>query len=100
MAIKLILAVFAVYGLAQMVVFDSGPLRIFDRIHALSKDWADRYGWTNLDDGLNCPYCLGVYFSILVAILVLYPTWPGDIILFWFGIAGAQSWLESRKTRL
>ena len=97
MWIKFVLGILACYRLSQMVVYDEGPFRLFDRLRV----WAGCYdygengqpksGWGRL---LNCPYCVGLWFSIPLA-FVIAERIAWDIIVLWLAIAGAQSFLES-----
>lgn len=99
---RLILAILATYRLAQLVVFDDGPLFIFARL----REWSDREAvieqddgikrglMSSLADGLHCPYCVGVWAAGLCAILVTFPTKMGDIFLTCLAIAGGQAILE------
>ena len=43
---------------------------------------------------VNCPYCTGFWFAGVITLSILFPTAYGDLLLLWFGIAGAQAFLE------
>jgi len=97
-AIRLILAAFAVYRLAGMVALDVGPFGVFERLLA----WAGRLAagkpkysaaWS-LAEALNCPYCLGVWLAAPVWLLVRSKGKWSDFILGVFGVAGMQAFLE------
>lgn len=104
---RIILAALAVYRLAFMLREDDGPLFIFRRLRAFTdrkrkeeQECGQEAGlWAGLDEGIRCPYCCGVWAAALCAVLVLWPTPPGDVFLLWLGLAGAQSLLESRSDR-
>lgn len=96
MVVKLILAALATYRLAQLIAWDSGPgyslkwLRIY-----INNKYQDEGGmWENIDEGINCPYCLGIYFALFCLILLKKPSRIGDFILYWFGIAGGQALMQ------
>lgn len=103
--LKLILAILAAYRLGRLIPDEEGPLWIFPRLH----DYTDRqrvdeqargivYGpWASLDEGLRCPYCVGMWAALLLAILVRWPTPLGDWLLWGLGIAGGQTLLQERK---
>ena len=97
--IRLILAILACYRMTGFVVYDNGPWNVFFnlRLKAGVFDTNDRgEPNTNLGKLLSCPYCTGVWVAIVAGIMVLFPTWPGDILLLWLGIAGGQAALEGR----
>lgn len=116
--IRLFLAVMTCYRLARLIAKDDGPLFLFKRVRYWAKDKAwieardsnaitglttktshgeidDRYygKWHSLAEGLECPYCLGVWFSIPLLGLVLVPSYCGDIFLILMTISGMQAWL-------
>jgi len=92
----LILAPFAIYRLAQLVAWDNGPNNVFYKIRTGTKNLADIEAgrWENLDEAINCPYCLGIWFSFVILFLINYPTKVGDFILYWLGLAGMQAFLQ------
>ena len=93
---RLILAVFATYRLSQLVAWDNGPGFIFHKLRTWTKFQYDTQSgaWENLDEAVNCPYCLGVWFAGLTMILYKYPSRVGDFFLLWLGIAGGQAFLQ------
>ena len=96
MALKFILAAFATYRLAQLVAFDAGPAYAFQKLrnYINFRYTTERGIWENIDEGINCPYCLGIYFAALCLVLVLKPTRLGDFLLWWGAIAGAQTFMQ------
>jgi hypothetical protein len=98
MAIRLILAAFAVYRAAGLIAQDSGPFGVFERLRALAGRWAaykPRYSlaWS-LAEGLNCPYCLGVWLAAPAWGLVRSQSKISGLILGVLGIAGMQAFLS------
>jgi len=98
--LEFILATFACYRLSLLITVDDGPGDIFCRLRAWAGRCAAAEQAREMEHGpcislaglLNCPYCLGIWFSLLLALLV-----AGDIreyILFALGIAGAQAFLQ------
>lgn len=99
---RILLAILATYRLAQMVVFDDGPLFIFAHL----REWSDRNAkaeqddgikrgvMSSITDGLHCPYCVGVWAAVVCTILVKYPSKIGDFFLYLLAIAGGQSIIE------
>lgn len=98
MEFRLVLAALASYRLAQLIAVDEGPASIFLRFRAFVG--AYDYGpngqpVTWVGRLFSCPYCIGVYTSILMAVMVLLPgTWI-DVFLVVLGIMGAQCLLET-----
>lgn len=100
--LRLVLATLTCFRLAQLIALDNGPLFIFWRFRisveqfvAASQKRRDSWFWKSVADGLSCPYCLGLYISLLCSLLVLFPTHIGDILLVWFGIMGMQAFLQA-----
>ena len=100
--LNVILAILATYRLAQLVALDDGPLDCFvtlRRLMTCSRKGRQRTGlvWKSLEELINCPYCLGVWFAGLITLLVtqIEPMniWAG--LLFWLGVAGGQCALQS-----
>lgn len=96
--IRLILAAFATYRLARLIARDDGPLYLFEHIRQWAQAKADKetYNlgkWHSLADGLTCAYCLGVWFSVPILFMVLYPTFYGDVFLILMSISGVQAFL-------
>lgn len=94
--IRLILASFAAYRLAQLIAWDDGPDNIFLRLRTITTELSNSHGgrWVNFNDALFCPYCLGMWFAFGMLILVKYPTKIGDFFLYWLGIAGMQAFMQ------
>ena len=103
MLTSFILAVFATYRLSQLVALDDGPLDCFATLRGLtvySLKGNQREGrvWKSLEELVNCPYCLGIWFAGLTTLLVMQVA-PMDFLtglLFWLGVAGGQCALQSR----
>lgn len=112
--LMLVLALVA-YRLAELVVYDDGPLNVFARLRAWTRMYdRDAYGvgyagatrfQVVLGKILECPYCAGMYFALAGAGLwglVMGIDWSLRLLLLpvvWLGIAGAQSALESIASR-
>lgn len=94
MVAKLILAILTTYRLSQLIAWDSGPgyslKKLRDYINFRSQ--TDSGIWENIDEGINCPYCLGMYFSLICVILFIKPR--EHFLLYWLGIAGGQAFLQ------
>jgi hypothetical protein len=104
-AMRLSLAMLAVYRLAVLFACDDGPLFIFREMRRAVGRWAAKETASKFSNAarlsaaelVNCPFCLGVWFAALLAPLVALPTLPGDLFLLWLGLAGAQQWLQVRR---
>lgn len=107
--LRLILAILTCYRLARMIAEDDGPLFVFKRARYWVKDKAywnnfgiepdDRHfgKWHNLAEGLSCAYCTGIWLSLPIFALVVWPTYPGDLFLILMAISGGQAFLWSLK---
>lgn len=96
---QLVIAALATYRLAVLLPEDEGPFFIFARIRNYTGTKAmmenDPLGhWANLDSGIRCAYCCGLYAAILTAILTRRQKKYSNIFLLIFAIAGAQSLLQ------
>lgn len=91
---KIAIAILACYRLAQLIALDDGPYFIFDRIRReLGKRAAEEDAlWVNLAELVNCPFCLGIWFALPLAI------WVGcgliEVVIYWLAIAGGQAFLQ------
>lgn len=96
---QFIVAILATYRLAQLLPEDDGPLFVFTRLRSFVTTKAmsenDDIGvWANIDSGINCAYCCGLYAAILVSLLVLWQNYYANVFLLIFAIAGGQSLLQ------
>ena len=89
LAFKTVLAVLACYRLARLVAYDEA----FAWLHRSVKPESV------LGKFFSCPYCVGFWFAILMAVLVGLNTSWALIVLLALGIAGAQDMLESASER-
>ena len=99
--LRVLLATLAVYRLAQLVAYDDGPAHVFRRIREAAgrRAAAGSYLWHNVATWLHCPYCSGVWLAVLAALGVQWYSVAGDVLLLWWGIAGAQAILENVSVR-
>ena len=118
--LRFILAVFTLYRLARMLALDDGPFFIFKRVRYWVKDKAyyeasadagisdkvesldhyiinDRWfgKWHNLAEGITCPFCVGIWLSLPLFALLVWPTQTGDMFLLLVGLSGAQAFLQT-----
>jgi len=98
--VRFVLAVFACYRLAELIAIDDGPGDVFlwlrSRCGAYYLD-ADGKPVTSLGRFIECPYCLGIWFAAVFA-LVLWPSgWMTPV--YWLAIAGGQAFLQSAAGR-
>ena len=93
---RFILAAFACFRLAELITIDDGPGDVFLWMRA--KLGAYNYGEdgradTSIGRAITCPYCIGIWLSALVALVVAPLDWR--LLLWWFAIAGGQAALQS-----
>lgn len=50
--------------------------------------------WASLDDGLRCPFCVGIWLAPLVGLLYARQGWLSDALLVIIGLAGGQALLQ------
>jgi len=85
--LRIVLAVLAVFRLAQLLALDDGPFDVFERLRR-----SGHAQWRKL---VNCPYCLGVWLSAGVVPLIVWDHPVSDIVLLALGVAGGQALIES-----
>lgn len=107
LALRWVMVVFATYRLASMLSSEEGPylgfyqpkgMGVFDwiRMRLGAYDYAPNgEAATSLGRGISCPLCTGVYIALVMVVLALWASWPGDIFIFWMGVSGAQVFLEN-----
>lgn len=100
LALRILLAGFAVYRLSELFVLDDGPYFIFRQFRrwlgkraAGSATNSTSYMLAQL---FGCPFCLGVWLAALFVIPIMLPNVVTDIILVWLALAGFQTLLESK----
>lgn len=103
--LKLTLLILTCYRSAQLFAFDEGPsFGLFKKgiFFSLRKelgayDYAPNgEATTNLGRMMTCPYCLGVWIALVLA-LFAYPV--ETAFIYWLPIAGGQSFLQSMGNR-
>jgi len=104
--LRLILAALSCFRLAQLITLDKGPFLLFERLRhwvegyiAASEERKRSHFWQSVAEGVSCPYCLGFYISLLVVLLVVFPSQVGDLFLLWFGVMGMQAFLQGGSDR-
>ena len=92
-----LLAVFATYRLANLIVEERGPFRMF----GLLREWITtkavtkkREPWDSFYGLITCRLCAGVWVAALCAALVTVDHMVGNLFLLIFGLAGAQAFLS------
>lgn len=96
--LKFALLSFACYRLAQLVAFDEGPFRAFHWLRV----WLGAYTLDNqgraetaLGRLISCPYCLGIWIALPLSLYAIGIQWY--TLVWWFAIAGAQAFLQSKS---
>lgn len=108
--LRVSLAALALYRLAQLITIDEGPgyrlsgethaRGIFERLRdATGVHDRDAHGRTATMLGrfIGCPYCIGLWLAVPLAVLVLAPTVIGDWLLVILGMAGIQTYLQGPR---
>lgn len=96
--LRLVLAAFALFRLAELFAIDEGPGEVFLRLRIVlgvydrTENGRARTGLGRL---FGCPYCLGVWCALPVLALVLVPTGLGDVVLLWLALCGMQALLQT-----
>lgn len=98
--LRLILTILTAYRLARMIAMDDGPGFFFEHLRLWAQEKADKEKsnlgkWHNLAEGLGCPFCAGVWVSLPLFGLLVWPTVYGDLLLLLLSISGAQAFMQS-----
>lgn len=116
--LRLILTILTCYRLARIIALDDGPFFIFKQFrHWVENEaWVEadekgaitpkdkisnaHYGkWHNLSEGISCPFCVGIWLSIPLLLLLIYPTVTGDWFLVLMAISGGQAFMQSQDRK-
>lgn len=92
---RFILAALVCFRLGELIAIDFGPGNIFLRFRA----WCKRKS-ENLFLLVSCPYCVGIYFAPILALLAVLAIPASDAILLILGIAGAQALMQGIAGRM
>lgn len=100
--LSLLTAILATYRIANLFSEDDGPFYVFVHFRTFTANRAlnesNALGfWHMLDEGINCPYCVGLYAAILTGSLVALNNYYGNLFLLVFAIAGGQSLLQNLR---
>lgn len=89
--LNVVLAVLGSFRLARIITSDS----ISDSLRARVGRWAagrSDYRWW-VAELVTCPFCVGVWFSAFMVLLLKPPT-VKQFILLWLGVSGGQYILQ------
>ena len=96
-ALLILVAILATYRVAQFIVYDDAPFGLMNKARSYlgrKASGAKKYGaWWSLAELINCPFCVGLWVSLLVILFIFGVHWYS--VLYWLAIAGGQAWLES-----
>jgi hypothetical protein len=87
--LRLSLAILSVLRLAEIISIDTISEPVRKRIGKMVTRKGGIWWWVS--EWVNCPYCVGVWLALPLAIII----GGGEWWLYWFAIAGGQSILES-----
>lgn len=89
---QFLLLLFAVHFLATSVAYEDGPFGLFRLLREgiISSNWAPAW----LRDGIQCPICLGFWFSLLLS--ALFVPFTADFFLIVLALAGLNSLIERK----
>ena len=90
-AVELAAAALATYRLARLIAYDEIFAWLRERVAEVED--VPFLAWLN--DLVNCPYCLGVWFAVAMLGLLWAGTPVTLGIVLVLGVAGAQDFLES-----
>lgn len=94
-----LIGVLASYRLTVLVVFDTWPFGIMQRIRDYFSGQTNAIGF-NINKVLTCPYCFGIWSALIIAGLVyIDKPWSTAIVII-LGIAGGQAFLESLSSKV
>ncbi len=99
-AFQFALLVLVCYRIARLLTKEDGPFEVIKRPRSLIMKWGNKdarsgrwYGpGAQLAELFACPYCLGMWIALVMAITV----YPEQWLLYWLAIAGGQAYLQGR----
>jgi hypothetical protein len=100
--LRILLASFAAYRLARMITLEEGPFEAFLRlrerlgVYDRAENGQPR---TSLGRLFECPYCMGVWASMILALFIFRPSAFGDGVLIVLGMAGIQAFIQGIGSR-
>lgn len=96
--LRIALAIFASYRLAELLTLDDGPFEIFLRFRKYCGQKASSSKFMReIALLLQCPFCTGVWTSILVTVILWIDSPVVDWIMLILAIAGVQTFLEAKS---
>lgn len=105
--LRVAIAALATWRLTQFLVIDDGPWDVVWRIRkslgryefaALAEDPRISEITTGFGKFLECAHCAGKWAALGMAALVIWPSTPGDLFILAWGLAGAQSLIEGKRS--
>jgi hypothetical protein len=94
--LRFIMCILTCYRITELIVLDDGPFDVFKKLRESVGKLAAIYSSARgLGKLINCPFCVGVWISVGVIFLLMFPTVYGDVFLIFMAIAGGQTFLES-----
>jgi H+/Cl- antiporter ClcA len=88
----MIVSAVAAYRMARMIVSETGPLAIFARL----RRYIDPQQKTWVGVGLNCPYCMGLWSSLVFYWFLKYNSSETiHFLIYVLAIAGIQTVIQS-----
>lgn len=93
--VRFTIAALSVYRLAELVSLDDGPYHVFERFRLfLGRKAYISKTHRMLAELVICPFCVGIWMSVPVAVLYLFRNPLFDLILLILGMTGLQAFLE------
>lgn len=93
-----LLCALACFRLARLVAIDEGPFSVFQHLRqragAYEYDAQGRVK-TAFGRGISCPYCVGVYAALLLAVLQRLQLPGTSFLVNVLALAGAQSAIQA-----
>jgi len=96
----LLLLILASYRVSLLIAADEGPYKIFDKFRKHLGQIAAKRGqgfWWEFSELFHCPFCLGVWMSLVLLPLYVYPSDLGNLFLLWMGVTGGQNLLQKLR---
>ena len=90
--LTLFVAALAAYRMGRMVALETGPVALFARM----RRYIDPEQKTWVGVGLNCPYCMGLWFGLLFYWLLVYN--HNNVVhftIYGLAVAGIQTVIQS-----
>lgn len=90
-----IVTIFATYRMTRLLVLDDGPFDVFLELRKRAGVY-EQGNNSFFAVLLRCPFCIGVYVSLVFTAFAFRPNKAVDFLIAWLSVAGGQDYLQTQ----